>query len=297
VGAFGLLWLVFGWALPSQLSYSKSIRLESTRPPALTCTFIDVGHGTSVLVQDSVGQNLLYDCGSFGSSKWGAQNISGTLWAEGIVHLDAVILSHADVDHFNALPTLSRRFSIGAVYVSPQMLGSDSPAVHSVFRQLSERSIDVRTLLAGHGSCESGGLQVEVVAPTTAALGSTDNADSVVIRIEADGQSVMLPGDLEAESLVALLSRPENDCDVLMLAHHGSHNSLPEQWVAWSTPKVIVASCGRGRLRRDVADAMHESEGKFFRTDKDGAVRVTMSAGSIEVQTHSTGQWVNRGAE
>ena len=54
---------------------------------------------------------MLYDAGRFGSPVMGTHSIAGFLWSRGITHLDAVILSHADVDHYNALPGLIERFS------------------------------------------------------------------------------------------------------------------------------------------------------------------------------------------
>ena len=40
----------------------------------------------------------------------GAQSISHYLWSRNITHVDAVVLSHADTDHYNALPELLERF-------------------------------------------------------------------------------------------------------------------------------------------------------------------------------------------
>ncbi len=39
------------------------------------------------------------------------------------------MLSHPDLDHFNALPGLLDRFSVGVVYVSPVMFEKHNPAV------------------------------------------------------------------------------------------------------------------------------------------------------------------------
>ena len=45
---------------------------------------------------------MLYDAGSLGRSEAGAWQISQALWASGVSSIDAVVVSHADQDHFNA---------------------------------------------------------------------------------------------------------------------------------------------------------------------------------------------------
>ena len=43
--------------------------LSDRRNDRLTCTFINVGHGASVLLELPGGENLLYDAGGLGSSR------------------------------------------------------------------------------------------------------------------------------------------------------------------------------------------------------------------------------------
>ena len=128
ISTLAVVWLVFGWLVPDQVQNWQNPESWSTRWSALSSTWGTVPAYWSQLPN---GQNLLYDAGSFGSASYGFRNVAGVLWHERIEHLDAVILSHADIDHFNALPELSRRFSIGVVLVSPQLLASDSPAVQN----------------------------------------------------------------------------------------------------------------------------------------------------------------------
>ena len=63
------------------------------------------------------GQTMLYDAGHMGDAAGAVRAISESLWSHGLRHLDTVVLSHPDLDHYNALPGLLERFSVGAVYV------------------------------------------------------------------------------------------------------------------------------------------------------------------------------------
>ena len=290
VACVGICWLTFGWLLPNQF-LSTSRESTDTR---MVCTFVDVGHGTSVLTQFPDGKNLLYDCGSFSSSRYGQQNISGVLWSENIVHLDAVVLSHGDVDHFNAMPGLCERFSIGVVYVSPQMLKSESDSVAVVMDAIKSHDIPIEVITSDfQAKCDDGSVAIEVLSPGDELPGSNDNADSLVLRVSSGGRSILLPGDLEAERLEDLLERPPVSCDLLMLAHHGSLNSRPSELIEWCQSEVVVASCGRGRLKAEVAAMIGALPCRFFRTDKDGAVRVTLSDAGVRVKTFPAGEWVN----
>ena len=92
----------------------------------LDCTFLSMGHGCAVLLELPSGQTMLYDAGQFGAAVGGHAPISESLWSRGITHLDAVVLSHPDIDHYNALPGLLEKFSVGAIYVSPIMFEKES---------------------------------------------------------------------------------------------------------------------------------------------------------------------------
>ena len=93
----------------------------------LDCTLLSMGHGCAVLLELPSGQTMLYDAGQSGAPSAGVRTISEFLWHRGFTHLDAVVLSHPDMDHFNALPGLLEKFSVGEVCVSPVMFEKDTP--------------------------------------------------------------------------------------------------------------------------------------------------------------------------
>lgn len=87
----------------------------------LHCTFLAMGHGTCVVLELPGGQTMLYDAGSLGSPEGATRAVASFLWSRGITRIDAVVLSHADLDHYNAMPRLVERFPVRIVYVSPLM--------------------------------------------------------------------------------------------------------------------------------------------------------------------------------
>ena len=72
--------------------------------------FINVEHGTAVLLEVPDGGVWLYDAGSLKDFKIVGSEIANVLWHRGHSRLHGIFLSHADLDHFNAVPYLLSRF-------------------------------------------------------------------------------------------------------------------------------------------------------------------------------------------
>lgn len=247
-------------------------------PPARTvrCTFISVGHGTSVLLEFPTGQNILYDAGRLGEPSTGVQTISQVLWSRGITQLDAIIISHADADHYNAVPGLLERFRVNEVRVSPQMFDEPSAALDTLRRAIETAHVPLRTIQAGTGWQLSAETVIDVLHPQRAQSSGSDNADSVVLHIRHAGRTLLLPGDLEADGLAQLLAQGPIDYDVVMAPHHGSLLSQPTTFMGWAKPEHVVISGARNAqltaIRRDYSAA----GAHLWHTAYDGAVTVLL---------------------
>jgi competence protein ComEC len=285
--AAGAVWLVFCWLVPHQLTG----HFERRAAGELICTFVDVGHGTSVLIEMPCGKTMLYDAGSFGSAVYGTRNVASVLWSKGIEHLDAVVVSHADVDHFNVLPKLCQQFSIGVVYLSPAMQSSDSAAVMGLLRELRRMNIRTETICAGDRLIVGHGddVTIKALGPPESGMNDSDNSDSVVLLVEYCGKRMLLPGDLEASGMLQLLSQPPIDCDVVMAPHHGSPNSLPVQFLQWATPEYVVISGSGQRVDDDIAKLFESATRTVARTDVDGAIQFRLK--SMDAHHWQNSQW------
>src|SRR5262249_27566028 len=104
--------------------------------------FLSVGHRTCVLLEGPRGGTLLYVAGSLGAADAATQSISSYLWPRGITRIDGIILSHADIDHYNAVPGLLERFRVGTVYVSPMMFSRFGPGTADAGPKVLRDAID-----------------------------------------------------------------------------------------------------------------------------------------------------------
>ena len=116
-------------------------RRAAARGQRLQCTMLDVGHGNCVLLQLPGGETLLYDAGQLGPSEAAARRVSEFLWSQRVRRLDAVLISHTDADHFNALPE-SRRFSVGCVYLPEPLLSGGHPAARRLSAALRTAGVE-----------------------------------------------------------------------------------------------------------------------------------------------------------
>ena len=89
------------------------------RPGEFRCTFVAVGHGGCTVIETPSGRVIVYDAGATGGPDVTRRHIAPFLWSRGIRRIDDLILSHADLDHFNGVPQLAERFAIGRVICTP----------------------------------------------------------------------------------------------------------------------------------------------------------------------------------
>ena len=253
----------------------------------LDCTFLSVGHGAAIVLRLPSGQTMLYDAGQFSSPEIGARSIAACLWSQGITHLDAVVLSHSDADHYNTLPKLLERFSVGVIYVSPVMFQEENPAMAALQEAIRGSGVPLREIFAGDRLRGGEECSIEVLHPPRKGVLGGDNANSVVLGIEYRGHRVLLPGDLESPGLDHVLAEEPWDCDVLLAPHHGSQRSDPPGLAAWSTPEWVVIS---GDLRWDPGQtiATYRAAGaEVLHTARQGAIHVTLDASGVKTRTGS----------
>jgi competence protein ComEC len=209
------------------------------------------------------------------------------LWWRGIRRIDALIISHADVDHYNAVPSLLRQFSISKVYVSPIMFrpGPDGRvplAVQTLRIALDRAGVSLHEISDGESLVEGGRCTMRLLHPPREGVSGTDNANSIVLAVEYAGRRILLTGDLERAGIDRLLAKPGYDCDVLLAPHHGSKHSNPPGFAAWSRPEWVVISGGY-RVFEEMKSAYRRAGAALLHTARDGAVRVRITEGGLSV--------------
>ena len=148
------------------------------------------------------------------------QSIASYLWHRGIMRIDGLVISHADIDHYNAVPGLLERFRVGTVYVSPMMFdgfgessASDGPQV--LRDAILAAGVPIREIWAGDKLQVGPEVTMNVLHPPRNGVIGSDNANSITLAAEYRGRRVLLPGDLESPGLDDVIAELPYDCDVL----------------------------------------------------------------------------------
>jgi competence protein ComEC len=269
---------LLGWlCLPMMLS-------GSLVPGELRCTFLAVGHGGCAVIELPDGKVILYDAGSMRGPEVGSRVIVPYLWSRGIRRVDEVILSHADLDHYNALIEVAERITIGRVLTGEMFEQRERAAVVATLAMLKRRGIPHEIIAAGDriGPMEYG---LSVIHPPREFRAETENARSVVLEIEHHKQVLLLSGDLEAEGLARVLKLQPRRVDILQAPHHGSHRVDTKGLKNWCRGLRFVVSC-QGEPRSALQGPGMYAGTRFVTTHEFGAVTVRLTARGTVIDVH-----------
>ncbi len=231
-------------------------RLLSPKPPeSLQVSFIDVGQGSSTLLQYPSGMNILVDgggpaYGSTGSPSVGERAIAPFLWHKGILKLHAVVITHPDADHYNGLDFIIKHFSPAVIWTR-DTVGHDN-TFKNLMKLAAGKDIPIVVpangqLLGGEGEYLECLENLAAVSPFTHSTKDRQDSNSgLVLKACKSGVCTLLPGDI-GKSAERYMIAPGYDlaADFLLAPHHGSKTSNSPEFLTAVSPRVIVVSAGR----------------------------------------------------
>jgi competence protein ComEC len=276
------------------LLYNPTVNVLTSwlgREDCMTITFLDVGHGTNVWIETPDRRLWLYDAGRLGDHERSYRRIADALWFERHSTIDAVVLSHADSDHFNAMPGLLKRFHVKRFVTTPQVASHANESVKGLLRTVQLRKIPFEVQNEGWVAQEKE-WSVQTLHPSLAWYEGSDNAASMCLLIEFGGKRILLPGDLEPPGLQKVLSELPHPIHVVMAPHHGSLNAQSHKLLEWTDPEVVVISGSQRANTSRVRNYFHEEDRQVFLTARDHAIRVAIRRdGEMTVSCWNDKQW------
>ena len=279
--AAGLMLALLAWQAPRPLAGE------------FAATVLDVGQGLAVHVSTAT-HDLLYDTGPpYGpSSDAGDRILVPYLNARGVGRIDSLILSHDDADHVGG--TLSVLESVPTT----QILAGEHLS--------SERGFDawpVHLCSAGQ-AWEWDGVRFEILSPASdIALIRRNNERSCVLRVQADGGTLLLVGDIEHTAETALVSAMEHTLasSAIVVGHHGSKSSSSEAFVDAVMPELAIFSVGHrnpfGHPHPSIWSRWSEAGARNYRTDSQGSIVLTVEDDGVSAKawrSHDERYWHGR---
>lgn len=233
-------------------------------PPEADCFemhVLDVGQGLAVVVQTHA-HALLFDTGpAFRSGGDTAQMVVlPFLRSRGVVELQKVILSHADLDHAGGIGSVVEALPVAQVLVGELLAASP---------------VAQQPCVAGDRWTWDG-VAFVVLHPRRDSPWRGNDA-SCVLEISAGDHRVLLTGDIEAP--VEQLLRHHgvfNHTHAVVVPHHGSRTSSTAALVDATRPRLAIVSAGHdnrwGFPKQDVTERWQRSGAILLNTATDGAI-------------------------
>ena len=257
----------------------------------LRVTFLAVGEGDAAVVRFPGARVMLID----GGSAWrdfdlGERVVARYLWAQKIMHVDWLALSHPDQDHFGGFDFIARNFSPTEFWD----VGAENhdAAYEQLLATLYEMKVPIRQVDAMSAARDIDGVRVVAMNPRAGASTSRNNA-SMVLRLEYRRTSFLFTGDLEASGEAAILHKWSIQSTIVKVPHHGSHTSSSPTFVEAAHPKLAVMSMGyRNRFHfpaPEVVDRYRSMGARIMRTDDDGAIEVDVAPTRTSVLGYRSG--------
>ena len=246
----------------------------------LEITCLSVGHGQAIVLSAPGNEHFLFDAGSITNRNIANKTILPFLRHQSIFSLEAVCLSHGDMDHINAVGDVAAAEKIDTIYANQVLLNSaQEPSIENEVCEtlaLMGQTVGPFQAYSGHG-----GVTIKSIWPQETILSEptvSENDKSEVLLIEYAGRKILLCGDIERIAQNRLIKcNPDLTVDVLILPHHGSTTNLDARFVESLKPTIVIASCSK----RSISNAYHPPKGasiQAFYTASDGAVTVKIKS-------------------
>ena len=231
-------------------------------PPSVT--ILDVGQADAILVRQGAS-TLLVDAGVDG-------RVVEALSRQNVHHLDGVVITHWDEDHWGGLPDILQSMNVERLIVAKGASASEPEA-------LAMDDIEIEEVERGN-LLTIGGFTARVVWPRSSVRG-LENEDSLCLKVDFNDGSrsltMLLTGDSEVDQEHAYADEV-GDIDVLKVGHHGSKVSIDSNLLQVLKPELCVASAGEGNRyghpSKECREAVAKSGAAFICTIDAGDVCV-----------------------
>lgn len=255
------------------------------RPPygSWDAVALDVGQASSIVIQ-TARHNLLFDTGLRNSAKVdsGTRVIWPFLRSMGVKQLDALVVSHADIDHVGGLRSVLEAMSVEQTYTSfsvdqwlkreASMLGIDDA---------TRRPLAMSTCSYGK-QWTVDGVMFQFLWPLNTDYSSVQassrerNDHSCVLRIQGQHHSLLLTGDIGVPQEQELVQRGIGAHDVVLGAHHGSNKSSDAGFIQAVHAHHVVMQAGAwsryGHPHPQAIQRWKNAGVTLWRTDLHGAI-------------------------
>ncbi len=260
-------------------------------------TILDVGQGSSALIELPQGKRVLVDGGGFSyfsNFDTGEYIVAPFLWQKKIMDIDMVVLSHPESDHMNGLVYIFKNFKVKKFIKNCDT--REISAYKDLMKAVTVNKSEIEIISDKEKKINISGACLDFFNPfikcTNAGEPHKDlNNNSVVFRLSFKKRSILFPGDImiDAEKKIVLTENKNLRSNVLISPHHGSSTSSSDFFLDKIDPQSVVISCGRHNRfhfpHLSVIKRYKRRRIKIFRTDLTGAIEICSNGTELKVIT------------
>ncbi|HLR74300.1 MAG TPA: DNA internalization-related competence protein ComEC/Rec2 [Virgibacillus sp.] len=246
--------------------------------PVGTVTMLDIGQGDAFVVELPYRKGVFFiDAGATFSfddfkptEKVYEHIIRPYLYSRGIGRVDAILLSHNDLDHNGSVP-----YIIEDMHVSQIIISEFYETAEEELQLWEENNIQVIQALFDEEIVIKD-QPFHVLSPKKNRF--DDNENSLVVYTTLGGLKWLFTGDIGTQIEKEIIQLfPELSIDVLKVAHHGSNTSTDEAFIQHVQPTYALISAGvnnsYGHPTEEVLETLDHENVTVLRTDESGAVQ------------------------
>ncbi len=261
-------------------------------------SFIDVGQGSSNLLQLAGGRIVLIDAGATTTPGFncGEKIIAPYLWSQGVGRIDDIILTHADADHYNGITALLERFRPSRLWIPKNQ--SAKPGYHSLISNALKYHVTINYPRDGifisdtFATLSIIGDQIhEVKQGKSFEISGTDNNDTgLIVSLKTQYFTILFPGDISASKERTLIEEErELAHDILLSPHHGSSTSNSPEFLKTVNPRYMIVSARTGDNKLFPSATTRASAERLgitmLTTGHNGSVTVIGENGGFKIKT------------
>ncbi len=249
----------------------------------INITYLDVGQGDSSVIELPDSKTLVIDAGKSG------REVAAYLKYRGKKTIDSVILSHPHPDHTGGVNYLLANFKVKELWDNGRLVYPEGFLNGSRHRSFERGDI-----------IEGKGYKIYALHPYKEFYTlegdeyNEENNSSLVLKIDGKEKSFLFAGDIEeeAEEDISHLGQWLKS-DAIKIPHHGGKTSASACFLNAVSPQIAVISAGRdnafGHPHEETLDMLGNT--KIYRTDIDGAIKITEKDGGLVVKTYKDFQF------
>ena len=258
---------------------------------------LDVGQGSSTLLQAEDGTTILIDTGRYNDGdKKILRHLDTYVGTGGTI--DLLIFTHNDADHIGYGDRILTYYNVEEVWMNG--VDTTTKVYEHVLDAIASSSAKYVEPKAGDVK-NVGPFAIKVLNPQE---GDTNNQNdqSIATKISINDFSIMNTGDVDMKIETEIMQRHHAlQSDVLILGHHGSKYSSSQEWISKVEPELAVYSAGEGNSydhpNDEIIERIIKNDIPFYGTDINGTISLFIDeTGSYTIKVEKGGETYENGS-